>query len=117
MAVSQQNNRASLLAGLRTGGVRSTSANVPHTAAPHHIFICFADGHAVVRSDALFVQAGAIDGIFDIVESAIAVDIGVRGDVDGAVGCVERDAGASHGWRGRCARGGWGVGRTDTLSR
>jgi len=34
MAVSQQNNRASLLSGLRTGGVRSTSANVPHTAAP-----------------------------------------------------------------------------------
>ncbi|KAK7061551.1 hypothetical protein R3P38DRAFT_2830127 [Favolaschia claudopus] len=28
------NHRASLLAGLRTGGVRSTSANVPHTAAP-----------------------------------------------------------------------------------
>ncbi|QRW05313.1 hypothetical protein RhiLY_04312 [Ceratobasidium sp. AG-Ba] len=31
----QANNRASLLAGLRTGGVRSVSgANVPHTAAP-----------------------------------------------------------------------------------
>lgn len=28
------NPRASLLAGLRTGGVRSTSANIPHTAAP-----------------------------------------------------------------------------------
>jgi hypothetical protein len=28
------NNRASLLAGLRTGGVRSTSLTVPHTAAP-----------------------------------------------------------------------------------
>jgi len=28
------NPRASLLNGLRTGGVRSTSANVPHTAAP-----------------------------------------------------------------------------------
>jgi hypothetical protein len=38
MAVSQQNNRASLLAGLRTGGVRSTSANVPHTAAPGATF-------------------------------------------------------------------------------
>ena len=38
MAVSQQSNRASLLAGLRTGGVRSTSANVPHTAAPGATF-------------------------------------------------------------------------------
>ena len=38
MAVSHQNNRASLLAGLRTGGVRSTSANVPHTAAPGATF-------------------------------------------------------------------------------
>ncbi|KAF9468963.1 hypothetical protein BDZ94DRAFT_558250 [Collybia nuda] len=28
------NPRASLLAGLRTGGVRSTSASIPHTAAP-----------------------------------------------------------------------------------
>jgi hypothetical protein len=28
------NNRASLLAGLRTGGVRSSSLNIPHTAAP-----------------------------------------------------------------------------------
>lgn len=28
------NPRASLLAGLRTGGVRSASANIPHTAAP-----------------------------------------------------------------------------------
>lgn len=37
MAVSQQNNRASLLAGLRTGGVRSAS-NVPHTAAPGATF-------------------------------------------------------------------------------
>jgi hypothetical protein len=27
-------SRASLLAGLRTGGVRSASANMPHTAAP-----------------------------------------------------------------------------------
>lgn len=32
MAATQPNHRASLLAGLRTGGVRSTS--VPHTAAP-----------------------------------------------------------------------------------
>jgi hypothetical protein len=28
------NPRASLLAGLRTGGVRSTSSSIPHTAAP-----------------------------------------------------------------------------------
>lgn len=28
------NARASLLSGLRTGGVRSTSASIPHTAAP-----------------------------------------------------------------------------------
>jgi hypothetical protein len=28
------NPRASLLAGLRTGGVRSTSSTIPHTAAP-----------------------------------------------------------------------------------
>jgi hypothetical protein len=28
------NSRASLLSGLRTGGVRSSSANIPHTAAP-----------------------------------------------------------------------------------
>jgi hypothetical protein len=32
MAATQPNHRASLLAGLRTGGVRSTS--IPHTAAP-----------------------------------------------------------------------------------
>ena len=38
MAVSHQNNRASLLAGLRTGGVRSSSASVPHTAAPGATF-------------------------------------------------------------------------------
>ena len=38
MALSHQNNRASLLAGLRTGGVRSSSANVPHTAAPGATF-------------------------------------------------------------------------------
>ncbi|EAU84582.1 hypothetical protein CC1G_00101 [Coprinopsis cinerea okayama7 len=31
---ANNNNRASLLAGLRTGGVRSASLNVPHTAAP-----------------------------------------------------------------------------------
>ncbi|KAJ2931613.1 hypothetical protein H1R20_g5323, partial [Candolleomyces eurysporus] len=31
---AQPNNRASLLAGLRTGGVRSSSLNIPHTAAP-----------------------------------------------------------------------------------
>ncbi|KAF5363902.1 hypothetical protein D9756_000863 [Leucocoprinus leucothites] len=31
---STQYNRASLLNGLRTGGVRSASANIPHTAAP-----------------------------------------------------------------------------------
>lgn len=28
------NSRASLLSGLRTGGVRSSSATIPHTAAP-----------------------------------------------------------------------------------
>ncbi|TFK27082.1 hypothetical protein FA15DRAFT_587271 [Coprinopsis marcescibilis] len=33
MSVQNSNNRASLLAGLRTGGVRSSSHNVPHTAA------------------------------------------------------------------------------------
>jgi len=32
------NPRASLLAGLRTGGVRSSSANAPHTAAPGATF-------------------------------------------------------------------------------
>ncbi|KAF8665662.1 hypothetical protein AX16_000115 [Volvariella volvacea WC 439] len=32
------NHRASLLAGLRTGGVRSSSANLPHTAAPGATF-------------------------------------------------------------------------------
>ncbi|KAJ7431321.1 hypothetical protein B0H11DRAFT_2262192 [Mycena galericulata] len=34
MATASPNPRASLLSGLRTGGVRSTSATVPHTAAP-----------------------------------------------------------------------------------
>ncbi|KAF5333664.1 hypothetical protein D9611_002218 [Ephemerocybe angulata] len=34
MSTANPNNRASLLAGLRTGGVRSSSLNVPHTAAP-----------------------------------------------------------------------------------
>ncbi|CAA7260167.1 unnamed protein product [Cyclocybe aegerita] len=34
MTTANTNNRASLLAGLRTGGVRSSSVNVPHTAAP-----------------------------------------------------------------------------------
>ncbi|TFK76119.1 hypothetical protein BDN72DRAFT_366990 [Pluteus cervinus] len=34
MSTAPAPNRASLLAGLRTGGVRSTSANIPHTAAP-----------------------------------------------------------------------------------
>ncbi|KAJ3510055.1 hypothetical protein NMY22_g16090 [Coprinellus aureogranulatus] len=34
MSNGNSNNRASLLAGLRTGGVRSSSLNVPHTAAP-----------------------------------------------------------------------------------
>lgn len=33
MATIQSNNRASLLNGLRTGGVRSTSMSGPHTAA------------------------------------------------------------------------------------
>ncbi|KAI0313820.1 hypothetical protein OF83DRAFT_1165444 [Amylostereum chailletii] len=35
---SAPNTRASLLSGLRTGGVRSTSINVPHTAAPGATF-------------------------------------------------------------------------------
>ncbi|KAJ7667805.1 hypothetical protein DFH06DRAFT_983595 [Mycena polygramma] len=34
MATASPNPRASLLSGLRTGGVRSSSASVPHTAAP-----------------------------------------------------------------------------------
>jgi hypothetical protein len=34
MATASPNPRASLLSGLRTGGVRSASATVPHTAAP-----------------------------------------------------------------------------------
>jgi len=34
MTTANPNHRASLLAGLRTGGVRSSSLNVPHTAAP-----------------------------------------------------------------------------------
>lgn len=34
MTTANSSNRASLLAGLRTGGVRSSSANIPHTAAP-----------------------------------------------------------------------------------
>ncbi|KAF8974581.1 hypothetical protein BDZ97DRAFT_1646909 [Flammula alnicola] len=34
MTTANTNNRASLLAGLRTGGVRSSSVTVPHTAAP-----------------------------------------------------------------------------------
>ncbi|KAF5321912.1 hypothetical protein D9619_000951 [Psilocybe cf. subviscida] len=38
MTTANSNNRASLLAGLRTGGVRSSSANVPHTAAPAGTF-------------------------------------------------------------------------------
>lgn len=38
MSTANTNNRASLLSGLRTGGVRSTSLNVPHTAAPTGAF-------------------------------------------------------------------------------
>ena len=38
MATSAPNPRASLLAGLRTGGVRSSSGPVPHTAAPAGTF-------------------------------------------------------------------------------
>ncbi|KAG6886067.1 hypothetical protein C0993_004057 [Termitomyces sp. T159_Od127] len=34
MTTAPPNPRASLLSGLRTGGVRSTSASLPHTAAP-----------------------------------------------------------------------------------
>jgi len=38
MTTANSNNRASLLAGLRTGGVRSSSSTVPHTAAPTGTF-------------------------------------------------------------------------------
>lgn len=38
MSNTQYNHRASLLNGLRTGGVRSASANIPHTAAPGATF-------------------------------------------------------------------------------
>jgi hypothetical protein len=38
MTTANPNNRASLLAGLRTGGVRSVSLNAPHTAAPAGAF-------------------------------------------------------------------------------
>lgn len=38
MTTANTNNRASLLAGLRTGGVRSVSGPVPHTAAPAGAF-------------------------------------------------------------------------------
>lgn len=38
MTTTNSNNRASLLAGLRTGGVRSSSGPVPHTAAPAGTF-------------------------------------------------------------------------------
>ncbi|KAG5646408.1 hypothetical protein DXG03_003458 [Asterophora parasitica] len=34
MTTAPPNHRASLLSGLRTGGVRSTSSSIPHTAAP-----------------------------------------------------------------------------------
>ncbi|KAG6855054.1 hypothetical protein C0991_005983 [Blastosporella zonata] len=37
-AAPQPNHRASLLSGLRTGGVRSTSASIPHSAAPGATF-------------------------------------------------------------------------------
>ncbi|KAF9263645.1 hypothetical protein L218DRAFT_973007 [Marasmius fiardii PR-910] len=38
MTTAPSTNRASLLSGLRTGGVRSVSATVPHTAAPGATF-------------------------------------------------------------------------------
>lgn len=38
MTTANSNKRASLLDGLRTGGVRSSSLNVPHTAAPTGTF-------------------------------------------------------------------------------
>jgi hypothetical protein len=38
MSNTHYNHRASLLNGLRTGGVRSASANLPHTAAPGATF-------------------------------------------------------------------------------
>lgn len=68
--------------------------------APH--IRSFTDGHAIVQSNALFIQASTIGGIFIVGKSAVMVDIGVRGDIDGFVGCVERNAGAS------LERRGWG---------
>ena len=38
MTTANTNNRASLLAGLRTGGVRSSSLDPPHTASPAGTF-------------------------------------------------------------------------------
>jgi len=38
MTTANTNNRASLLAGLRTGGVRSSSLDPPHTASPAGAF-------------------------------------------------------------------------------
>jgi hypothetical protein len=38
MTIAYTNNRASLLAGLRTGGVRSSTLETPHTAAPAGTF-------------------------------------------------------------------------------
>ncbi|ESK97484.1 hypothetical protein Moror_17663 [Moniliophthora roreri MCA 2997] len=38
MSTAPPSNRASLLSGLRTGGVRSASASIPHTAAPGATF-------------------------------------------------------------------------------
>ena len=38
MTTANSNNRASLLAGLRTGGVRSSTLDPPHTASPAGTF-------------------------------------------------------------------------------
>ena len=38
MTTANTNNRASLLAGLRTGGVRSSTLDPPHTASPAGMF-------------------------------------------------------------------------------
>ncbi|KAL4241278.1 hypothetical protein ABKN59_000224 [Abortiporus biennis] len=51
---SAPNPRASLLAGLRTGGVRSASGNVPHTAAPGATFNV--PRYAPTNNDSYYLQ-------------------------------------------------------------
>jgi hypothetical protein len=61
--MSQSNNRASLLSGLRTGGVRSASGPIiPHTAAPGGSFNIprFASGP---HPPAIYEDASASDGL------------------------------------------------------